>query len=124
MDSWETWNTFDERWSAAFAAEYIDGMHFTDYICEVDALIRGANFRGALEIIRSVVERLAVRSDLIGQEIPLWWVTTGACIARKVDDYQSELWFYDTWIRHQAVGTRRRRVAEARRRCQLRLATN
>ena len=33
-------DTFDERWSAAIAAEYIDGMHFTDLICEVDAMLR------------------------------------------------------------------------------------
>lgn len=90
-----TWNSFDDRWAAGYSAEYVDGMHFTDHICEVEALIRGEDFAGALGLLRLVVKHLAERSDMTGQQIPFWWIATGACIARKLADYESELWFFD-----------------------------
>ncbi|MCW4355594.1 hypothetical protein ONR57_20010 [Hoyosella sp. YIM 151337] len=91
----DAWNSFDDRWTAGYTAEYLDGMHFTDYVCEVEALIRIDDYVGALGLLRDVVKRLADRSDLTGQHIPFWWIATGACVARKLSDYETELWFHD-----------------------------
>ncbi|GGC69700.1 hypothetical protein GCM10011410_23140 [Hoyosella rhizosphaerae] len=110
------WDTIDDRLFDAVAAEYIDGMHYTDLICEVEALVRCERQPDAIEILRTVVENLAHRSDLNAQTIPLWWITTGAAIARSVGDSSTELWFYDMWIFHEPDGDRHRTLESARRR--------